>query len=194
MKIIVIGHHSRKPWIDQLQSHFGDWIVTIDYQNRGAYESHRWALELASQQSERCVIMEDDAIPVAGFEQLAQAWFDRMPDALISFYLGTGRPPQWQARVDDCLARANNDYIKLNTLIHGVCYSVPPRFVNRVLSKMHDDLPADFAVGRAWGGQVVYPVESLVEHRDADSVERHADNEARNVPRVARCLAGPLAF
>jgi hypothetical protein len=34
---------------------------------------------------------------------------------------------------------------------------------------------ADYAVGDAYGGAVVYPCYSLVDHADGESVERHPD-------------------
>jgi len=117
------------------------------------------------------------------------------PDDLISFYLGTGRPVSWQARVDDALERTAGPFIRLPRLIHGVCYSIPTAHVERVLKRMQDsDDGADFAIGRAWGRSVIYPVESLVEHRDGPSVERHPDREPRTERRVARNLAGPLMY
>ena len=58
----------------------------------------------------------------------------------------------------------------------------------------HTDEAADYVIGRAFGRQIVYPVESLVEHRDGDSVERHPDKELRTERRVARKLAGPLMY
>ncbi|MGQ7174028.1 hypothetical protein ACUOCP_55840, partial [Escherichia sp. R-CC3] len=62
----------------------------------GRAAGHRRALEWASWQDCRVVILEDDALPVAGFTQLVGEWLYRFPDSLVSFYLGTGRPPQYQ--------------------------------------------------------------------------------------------------
>lgn len=130
-----------------------------------------------------------------GFASLAEQWCDKFPDDLISFYLGTGRPVSWQARVDDALERTAGPVISLPRLIHGVCYSIPTAHVERVLKRMQDsDDGADFAIGRAWGRSVIYPVESLVEHRDGLSVERHPDREPRTERRVARNLAGTLMY
>lgn len=148
---------------------------------------------MAQAHGERCIIMEDDAIPVVGFVELAEFWCGQLPDHLISFYLGTSRPHKWQGRVDLALATTFDPYIELPTLIHGVCYSIPPNEVTRVLENMQGP-EADYAIGRGWGRPVVYPVESLVEHRDGTPVERHPDGEPRTERRVARKLAGPLMF
>ena len=195
MKTIIVGHHSRVEWIGQLQDALPGSAAIVDYADEGAQAGHRKALELAQAVGERCVIIEDDAIPVQGFASLAEYWCDKFPDDLISFYLGTGRPVSWQARVDDALERTAGPVISLPRLIHGVCYSIPTAHVERVLKRMQDsDDGADFAIGRAWGRSVIYPVESLVEHRDGLSVERHPDREPRTERRVARNLAGPLMY
>lgn len=195
MQTIIVGHHSRIDWIGQLQDAIPGAAAIIDNADEGAHAGHRKALELAQAVGERCIIIEDDAIPVVGFMQLAEQWCDKFPDDLISFYLGTGRPVSWQARVDDALERTAGPFIILPRLIHGVCYSIPTAHVERVLKRMQDsDDGADFAIGRAWGRSVIYPVESLVEHRDGLSVERHPDREPRTERRVARNLAGPLMY
>lgn len=195
MQTIIVGHHSRIDWIGQLQDAIPGAAAIIDNADEGAHAGHRKALELAQAVGERCIIIEDDAIPVVGFMQLAEQWCDKFPDNLISFYLGTGRPVSWQARVDDALERTAGPFIILPRLIHGVCYSIPTAHVERVLKRMQDsDDGADFAIGRAWGRSVIYPVESLVEHRDGLSVERHPDREPRTERRVARNLAGPLMY
>lgn len=191
--IIIVGHHSRIEWVAQLQRLIPDAAAVVDYQGQGAQEGHRKALMIARDAGTRCIIMEDDALPVVGFEGLAQQWCDRFPDDLISFYLGTGRPESWQQRVDNALATTMGDTIMLSRLIHGVCYSVPTHHIDRVLDRLQrGEAGADYAIGRAWGRGVIYPVESLVEHRDGDSVERHPDGEPRAERRVARRLAGPL--
>lgn len=195
MQTIIVGHHSRIDWIGQLQDAIPGAAAIIDNADEGAHAGHRKALEVAQAAGERCIIIEDDAIPVVGFMQLAEQWCDKFPDNLISFYLGTGRPVSWQARVDDALERTAGPFIILPRLIHGVCYSIPTAHVERVLKRMQDsDDGADFAIGRAWGRSVIYPVESLVEHRDGLSVERHPDREPRTERRVARNLAGPLMY
>lgn len=195
MQTIIVGHHSRIDWIEQLQDAIPGAAAIIDNADEGAHAGHRKALEVAQAAGERCIIIEDDAIPVVGFMQLAEQWCDKFPDNLISFYLGTGRPVSWQARVDDALERTAGPFIILPRLIHGVCYSIPTAHVERVLKRMQDsDDGADFAIGRAWGRSVIYPVESLVEHRDGLSVERHPDREPRTERRVARNLAGPLMY
>lgn len=195
MRAIIVGHHSRVEWIGRLQDAIPGSAAIIDSADEGAHACHRKALEVAQAVGERCIIIEDDAIPVQGFASLAAHWCDRFPDNLISFYLGTGRPVSWQQRVDVALETTMGDFIMLSRLIHGVCYSIPTHHIDRVLSRLQQgDEGADYAIGRAWGRGVIYPVESLVQHRDGESVERHPDGELRTERRVARHLAGPLMY
>lgn len=198
MQTIIVGHHSRIDWIAQLQNEIEGAAAVVDNGNGGALQGHIKALQIAEQVGERCIIIEDDAIPVEGFVDSARKWCDRFPNDLISFYLGTGRPASWQARVDDALERSARDHIVLPRLIHGVCYSIPQACISRVVERVMaagDALDgADYVIGRAYHRQVLYPVESLVEHRDGDSVERHPDGEPRIERRVARQLAAPLAY
>ncbi|EJR7285257.1 hypothetical protein HV201_10715 [Citrobacter freundii] len=194
VKFAVIGHHSRYKQAARLAGLLGD-VLLIDSGDHGANWNHRRALEWASWQDCRVVILEDDALPVAGFNELVGKWLSRFPNILLSFYLGTGRPPQYQMQIAERLIVADKthaDYITLQRLIHGVCYSVPPQHIERVLSQWDNSKPADYAVGDAYGGAVVYPCYSLVDHADGEPVERHPDSaprtERRRAWRLASCL------
>lgn len=198
--VLVVGDGRRIQWVERLEAELAPacWKV-VDYHKRGALANHIRALEDARAIGGRCIIMEDDAIPVVGFLDRAQTWFDRFPDDLISFYLGTGRPARHQWLVADRVREADaagRDWMMYRTLLHGVCYSIPPTEIPRVLKNLRDPQhqAADYAIGAAWGRPVIYPVESLVQHRDGPVVERHPDGQVRTERRVARRLAGPLMY
>ncbi|MEZ3222787.1 hypothetical protein [Escherichia coli] len=191
VKFVVVGHHSRIDHALCLAMRL-DAHLLIDYGNHGANWNHRRALEWASEQTCRVVVVEDDAMPVGLFFTSVTSWLNRFPESLVSFYLGTGRPPQYQMQIAERLIVADKtqaDYITLPRLIHGVCYSVPPQHIERVLSRWDSSKPADYAVGDAYGGAVVYPCYSLVDHADGEPVERHPDNEPRTERRRAWRLA-----
>ncbi|QLX99189.1 hypothetical protein [Enterobacter sp. RHBSTW-00593] len=191
VKFVVVGHHSRIGHAQRLASLL-DAHLLIDDGNRGANWNHRRAIEWAAEQPCRVVVCEDDALPVAGFTELMDEWLARFPEALVSFYLGTGRPPQYQMPIAERLIVADKtqaDYITLPRLIHGVCYSVPQQHIERVLARWDSSKPADYAVGDAYGGAVVYPCYSLVDHADGEPVERHPDSAPRTERRVAWRLA-----
>lgn len=197
MQIIIVSHYKRSDWVRKLLDVFPSAFVVVDFLDRGSLWAHTEAIKLAALLNERCIIMEDDAIPVVGFERWAAAWISDLPAELISFYLGTGYPTHWKEWLDHELI-GKPLATALPTLIHGVCYTFPPDQAQRIsdgLKRLNGSLKeADTAVGKAWGRAVLYPVESLVEHRDQGSVEQHPDGQPRTEPRVARFLAGPLAY
>ncbi|HAV1831225.1 TPA: hypothetical protein JG914_004046 [Enterobacter hormaechei subsp. steigerwaltii] len=192
MLIAIVAHHSRRTMAEELASKLEADIVFMDEHSAGANSNHLRALRWAAEQSDRVIIIEEDALPVDGFREKVTYWLARFPCHMLSFYLGTGRPPQYQMQVAERLIVADKtraDYITLSRLIHGVCYSVPPEHVQRVLSRWDNSKPADYAVGDAWGGSVIYPCYSLVDHADMPAVERHPDNEPRTERRRAWRLA-----
>lgn len=197
MNIIIVSHYTRSAWAAQIARALPGAVVLTDFMDCGALEAHRNALRTASRLGGRSIIMEDDAIPVEGFIERATAWIEHMPDDLISFYLGTSRPKNWQPRIEHRLREPRGDapfqYIQLGSLVHAVCYTLPEQHIPRVLEGMCRR-EADYAIGAAWGNPVIYPVESLVEHRDEGCVERHPDGEPRTQKRVARRLAGQLMY
>lgn len=182
--IVVVGHHSRRDMASRLAEQL-DAHLLIDEDANGANWNHRRAIEWAGQQDCRVVIVEDDAQPVTGFASLAQEWVDKFPDNICSFYLGTGRPPQYQMQIAASLIEADKkqgDYITMDRLIHGVCYSPPPSCISTILKNWNSTKAADYAVGDALGRKVIYPCYSLVDHADGLPVERHPDN----APRIER--------
>lgn len=192
IRFVVVGHHSRREMAQRLADML-DAHLLIDEGDNGANANHRRAIEWASQQDCRVVIMEDDALLLPGFTDSVREWVTRFPDSLISFYLGTGRPPQYQQQIAASLIDADKrrgDYIMMDRLIHGVCYSPPVSGLSRIMQNWNCTKAADYAVGDALGGKVIYPCYSLVDHADGVTVERHPDNQ----PRVERRRAWRLAL
>ncbi|MEA3807962.1 hypothetical protein VBK25_10810 [Enterobacter hormaechei] len=190
-KFCVIGHHARRRQAEALAMSIGAHLL-LDEENHGANWNHRRALEWSAEQPCRVVVLEDDALPVPDFVERVGEWLNYFPESLVSFYLGTGRPPQYQMQIAERLIVADKtqaDYITLPRLIHGVCYSVPPQHIERVLSRWDSSKPADYAVGDAYGGAVVYPCYSLVDHADGVPVERHPDSAQRTERRRAWRIA-----
>ncbi|EPV5018299.1 hypothetical protein ACV6R0_000647 [Citrobacter freundii] len=188
---VVIGHHVRRKQALILAESIGATLM-IDTDDHGANWNHRRAIEWAAEQPCRVVVLEDDALPVRGFRDKITGWLARFPGDMLSFYLGTGRPPQYQMQIAERLINADkvrSDFIMLQRLIHGVCYSIPPQSISRVLSQWDCSKPADYAVGDAYGGVVVYPCWSLVDHADGEPVERHPDSAPRTERRRAWRLA-----
>ncbi len=191
IKFCIVGHHARRQQAEALAMSIGAHLL-LDEENHGANWNHRRALEWAAEQPCRVIVLEDDALPVQGFTEKVTDWLVRFPDDMLSFYLGTGRPPQYQKEIAGMLVDADSvcgDHIVLSKLIHGVCYSPPQGRLARMLSAWNKTLAADYAVGEAFGGRVIYPCYSLVDHADMPAVERHPDNEPRTERRRAWRLA-----
>ena len=99
IKFCIVGHHARRKQAVALAMSIGAHLL-LDEGNHGANWNHRRALEWASWQDCRVVIIEDDASPVPDFIEQVSEWLNRFPESLVSFYLGTGRPPG--SRTSDC--------------------------------------------------------------------------------------------
>lgn len=191
IKFAIVAHHSRLDAVMNLKQMLNAHFL-LDDKDGGANANHRRAIEWASIQDCRVVILEDDAVLVDGFINKVSAWLSRFPDDLLSFYLGTGRPPQYQREIAGMLVDADRtraDYLVMSRLIHGVCYSLPQHKIPQILERWDRTLAADYAVGDAYGGRVIYPCYSLVDHADLPTVERHPDNEPRTERRRAWRLA-----
>lgn len=200
IKFAVVGHHSRRDSAQRLTTLLGGELF-LDEGSNGSTWNHKRALVWAEQQEERVVIIEDDAIPTRQLASIANLWIKRFPEHLISFYLGTSRPPQWQPIVTKYTTEADavgRDHILLPKLIHGVCYSVPKKDIPGVLEKMDLKDVADFSIGDAWmkvsKKEVLYPTYSLVEHEDGERCEETRDGVIDRKVRKARRLNGPLLW
>ncbi|ELY4787531.1 hypothetical protein SM105_000906 [Cronobacter sakazakii] len=183
----VVGHHRRAEQAHRLADSLNAQLF-IDDADHGANWNHLRAIRWAAGQSARVVVLEDDAQPVDGFAGIAAEWCARFPDEIISFYLGTGRPPQYQQQIAESLIAADKcraDYITLNRLVHGVCYALPASGINRILMNWSQRKPADYALGDAWGKDVIYPCYSLVDHADEMPVEKAFDGLPRTERRKA---------
>lgn len=117
MLIAIVAHHSRRDMANDLASKLEADSIFMDEHSAGANANHLRALSWAAEQSDR-VIIEEDALPVDGFRDKAQDWLARFPDDMLSLYLGTGRPPQYQMQIAERLIVADKtraDYITLST-------------------------------------------------------------------------------
>ncbi len=197
----VVAHPSRRDQAYELATLLNA-VVHMDLTGIGALANHRRALQWAARQNGPVALLEDDAIPVPRFQTKAQSWHDRFPKHLVSLYLGSGRPPQYQDVVTQNIASAQSagrDWIELTptkklprTLLHGVGYMADASVFDSLLKFLPPQGDADAAIGTAYRlathKNVIYPIKSLVEHADGASIAKHMDGTPRTDPRKARFL------
>lgn len=191
--VVIIAHFARQERANTLRDTLAaegvTSVILTDDVGRGALWGHKNALRFAVKYpTARFVFMEDDAQPVTGFKDKALAWINRYPKDLISFYLGTSRPPIFQPHIGKAITDGD-EMIRFGTLIHGVCYTMPNHTLAHIAYKLKPNLPADFAIGEAYRGNVIYPIKSLVDHADDTPVEfNRRDNDPRTEQRKAWLL------
>lgn len=198
IKIAVVAHPSRMDHVKRVMEAMPDveFFPFVDYHGIGASRNHHRAIQWAARQDCRVIIMEDDAVPVSDFLPFVKYYTSYLDGSIISFYLGTSRPKDWQRKVDELVAESRyQKFIILNKFIHGVCYTMSKDNYKLAAERYNVNRPADFAIGECFPGKpLLFVKESLVEHLDGESVESHQDNQPRTEPRKARKLAGSLIF
>lgn len=185
--VAVIGHHTRQEHAERLAESLSGTLF-LDPGDNGARwnheRAHRWGRGLRG----HLLVVEDDAQPVPGFLTHITEWVTQYPDDLISYYLSTDWPPQTRPEIQRKL-RTATDHIRLNKLIHGVCYSIPTNHI----PTMRPDRKPDTELGTQWvkatGRPIIYPTPSLVDHADWPSID---NSGKQRPPRKAHQTAGAL--
>jgi GR25 family glycosyltransferase involved in LPS biosynthesis len=184
----VVGHTSRQSQAEALAQTLNA-TLSLDDGTLGEGINHDRAWVAATtQDSDWSVVLEDDAVPIHDFQvQLAEA-LANAPAPIVSAYLGTSRPPQYQRRIQQALAR-DTHWILSNELLHHVAVAIRTNLVGQMLTAVEcSTLPADYRIG-SWARQCDYPIAytnpSLVDHADGPTVIIHQDGQPRHAPRKA---------
>ena len=200
LSIEVMAHRRRARAAEHLASTLNATIVWDELDD----EWHTGARTIAAYDpaATHHIVLQDDALPVLDFRRHATAALEQHPDALVSFYLGTSRPPQWQPAVDDACMRAEDAgaaWISAPVLLHGVAIAIPTVEIPALLAWCErPTVPYDERLGMYWRYVLERPVfytwPSLVDHDDGPTIARHRDGERRDAPRRARLVGTPQSW
>lgn len=192
----VVGHTGRAELIDRLTKTVEPDILSIDNGQLGCEGNHRHVWERLSNEYPRsgwAVVLEDDALPVAGFDKQIEAALRVAPTPVVSLYLGRKRPPQYQAAIKRCIKdrTAEPHWFLADRLLHAVGVAIRTSLVPGMLASTAQCVrPIDESISR-WAMQmqprmpVSYTWPSLVDHADRQTVVQHRDRQPRPPGRVA---------
>lgn len=188
----VVAHTTRSAPAKQLARTVRADFVSIDNGYLGCDQNHEAVqYHLSTLPSTFSVVLEDDAVPVAGFrEQLAQA-LPMSPSPIVSLYLGRLRPPWAQdgiAAATEAADIENADWIVGTHLLHGVGYAIRTELLPSLLA-FQSRWPVDQHISlwaQQYGHTIAYAWPSLVDHSDTPTViGEHFDGQPRDPGRVA---------
>jgi hypothetical protein len=150
--------------------------------------------------SEWCTLLEDDCQPIKDMTKTLSRVLTLVPEqGICSLYTGTGRPPQFQRRVQQAHTLATLSgatFIRHDYLLWGVGVSIRTDQIPDMLKHVarYPRLPYDFRIGqwlRANSMHCYYTTPSLVDHEDCPTLIQHVDGEPRTEPRKAWSLGAP---
>lgn len=135
------------------------------------------------------VTLEDDAMPIPRFRVQLDAALSVAPTPIVSLYLGTSNPKQWQAsiaRATDTADAAGAHWLTCTSLLHAVGIAIR---TDLLPVQLDNDGPVDEQLtrwARTHGHLVAYCWPSLVDHADTEPlISRRADGQPRAEPRKA---------
>lgn len=195
----IVAHTNRSSMAEDLAGQVDADYMSIDNGALGPNRNHHhvWSELVDSKQQWVCVL-EDDAQPIKDFRtQLHQA-LTAAPTPVVSLYLGTGNPPQWQHRIKHATIhadKANAAWITTNRLLYGVAVCTYTSLIPAMLASIERDqqisplLPFDQAA-RNWASRIGFTWPSLVDHADTPTLINHPDGSPRTQPRRAWRVGG----
>lgn len=187
----IVAHQDRAGMADELSAQVKADFVSVDDGTIGAGANHRrvWR-ELVDHHADFSVVLEDDAVPVLDFRSQLEDILLACETPIVSLYLGRNRPPQWQAKIQDAMAKADIEdasWITSGHLIHGVGVAIKTKLIRSMLGHW-SELPIDQHIS-VWARNhqhlVAYTHPSIVDHADVPTLIRHHDGKDRLPGRIA---------
>lgn len=208
VSIGIVRHPARNP--EQLIARTRPNVVSVDEYGWGTGRNHLETLlstwEHAYQhQHEWVVILEDDAVVRNPFRTELAACLSHAPEQVVSLYLGTGYPAQYQRHFMDAIA-SDPSWILHRYLRHAVAYAIKRELTPVAIAHARplidkgwamDDALSEFC--RKNSQLVAYSNPSLVDHEDGRSVvssRKHLGRPTfgRKRPRRAHNFTPPLTW
>lgn len=194
MNIAVVAHTSRTHQAHALANTVDAAHISIDDGTLGCEGNHHsvWKWHRDNTIDGWAVVLEDDAEPVPGFTDQLHTALAAAPSPIVSLYLGTTRPPQWQDRIRAATIQANNigaPWITGPQLLHAVGVAIHSDLIPALCAWLpNTKCPIDQAIA-TWAvinhHTVAYTWPSLVDHADTDTIAAHHDGTPRTEPRKA---------
>ena len=190
-RIAVVAHRSRSDAAHALKTTVGATYLAMDNGSLGCKRNHlrAWTYMRHHNPEPWTIIIEDDCVPVADFP-VAQA-LAAAPAPIVSFYLGTGYPPQLQDRIGQAIAAADREQAHwiVGNHLHGVAVAVRTELLADMLPWItKSSQPIDYAI-RDWARSRQHDIAathpSIVDHADQGSITKHPDGGTRTVERRA---------
>lgn len=200
--VAIVAHPARRVDADKIAQLTGADAVFWDNEERGCDKSHlaalRWHAAMAPGRpnGEYVVVLEDDVVPVANFRHHLDLVLAAAPSHVVSLYLGTGYPTQWQDNLRTAVPLDTDPHFLLApSLLSCVGYAVRRSWVRELARFVDHNLhspnavPIDRTISKFCHHHeltVAYSRPSIVNHLDGDSLisERH-DGQDRHRRRVA---------
>lgn len=196
----IVGHVERIEMAQGLKEATGG-ILNLDNGTLRCLGNHAYVQRELVANDGWSVVLEDDALLLNDFlgdlGQVLEIAEQKLPEdvKVVSLYLGTGYPNNWQRRITPAL-EAETSFILCPELLHAVGYAVAPDIKSELASWMQgsqhirngapDYLMSIWLAAHQY--RVAYTNPSLVDHRDVRTVIRARGNTfapGRNRPRKA---------
>lgn len=193
----IVAHVDRTEQANLLSCCVKADSVEWDDGKLGVTGNHAVALAMAYHNAHRggqewVVILEDDALPVVGFNEQLSAALDVAPSPIVSFYSGTGHPANYQARFAELSTRHDVCWILHQNMRHAVAYALHAEMfelglrvamTDAVIQRWApDDALSKFA--RHHGISVASTNPSLVDHEDGHTVIK--TRTSMGIPMITR--------
>lgn len=182
----IVAHQSRRAQTAMLETNVNALTSSVDDGSLGCEENHLKVLRELNRESMHMpdswvVVLEDDAVPVAGFNHHLARALKHAPSPVVGLYLGTGNPSgEAQRQIRQAVVSAQERrcaWIAADCLIGSVGYAIRDHAIDDLLTfideqeRQNEELPLRIS---RWAQRrcidISYTQPSLVNHADGDPV------------------------